>query len=74
MSKAEATTRLTDFLINQWPGDDDVRFTLRRMRQVIHSPRWGPDILVKILPDMDMAFFNGRSWSIVGRAIGQEPW
>ena len=72
MSKAEATTRLTDCLVNQWPGED-ARFALRRMRQMIHTPGWGPDILVKILPDVDMAFFNGRSWSIVGRAIGQKP-
>ena len=29
------------------------------MRAVIDTPDWGPDILIKILPDLDVAFFNG---------------
>ena len=29
------------------------------MKEVIWTPGWGPDTLIKILPDMDKAFFNG---------------
>ena len=57
-NKAASTKQLTDFLANQWPNQI-ARDALMRMREVISTPGWGPDMLVKILPDMDEAFFNG---------------
>ena len=58
MSKAESTRQLTDFLDDQWPNHK-ARDALRSMREVIWTPGWGPDTLIKILPDMDEAFVNG---------------
>ncbi len=51
--------RKSTFLTNQWPNDT-VTDALNRMRQVIRTPTpdWGPDVLVKICRDMDVAFFN----------------
>lgn len=49
--------RLTGFLVDQWPNQK-AKNALMRMREVIGRPGWGPDILVKILPNMDEAFFN----------------
>ncbi len=58
-SKAEGTRELTNFLTNQWP-DYTVTDALNRMREVIRTPTpdWGPDVLVKIFRDIDVAFFN----------------
>ena len=58
LSKASSTKELTDFLTNQWPSNN-VKNALNRMRAVIDTPDCGPDILIKILPDLDVAFFNG---------------
>lgn len=55
---ASSAKELTDFLTNQWPNNDVVN-ALNRMRAVIDTPGWGPDLLIKILPDLDVAFFNG---------------
>lgn len=58
LSNPISTRRLTGFLVDQWPNKK-ARDALMRMREVINTPGWGPDILVKILPDMDEAFSNG---------------
>ena len=58
MSKAESTRQLTGFLAYQLPNHK-ARDALSSMREVIWTPGWGPDTLIKILPDMDEAFFNG---------------
>ena len=57
-SKAESTKLLTEFLVYSWPSNEVVQ-ALNRMRAAIDTPGWGPDILIKIIPDMDIAFFNG---------------
>ena len=57
-TKANSTKELTDFLTNQWPNND-VANALNRMRAVIDTPDRGPDVLIRILPDLDVAFFNG---------------
>ncbi len=58
-SKAEGTRELTNFLTNQWP-DDTVTDALNQTREIIRTPTpdWGPDVLVRIFRDMDVAFFN----------------
>ena len=58
MSKSNSVRKLTNFLNNQWPNAK-VKDALDRINQVISTPDWGPDILVKILPDLDVAFFDG---------------
>ena len=58
MYKAAATRRLPDFLIDRWPNEK-ARNAPRRMRQVICTPGWRPDILIKMLPDMNEASLNG---------------
>lgn len=58
-SKADSTRELTNFLTNQWPNAR-ARRALYRIKQVIDTPDWGPDTLIKMLPDMDVAFFNGQ--------------
>lgn len=58
-TKASSTKELTDFLTDQWPSND-VKNALNRMRAVVvDALDWGPDVLIKILPDLDVAFFNG---------------
>lgn len=58
-TKADATRELNNFLINQWPNAR-VRSALYQIKQVIDTPDWGPDTMVKMLPDLDVAFFDGR--------------
>ena len=58
-TKVSSTKELTDFLTTQWPSNE-VQNALNRMRAVVVDTwDWGPDVLVKILPDLDVAFFNG---------------
>lgn len=59
MSKADSTRELTKFLNNN-RSHARTRIALDHINRVIHTPDWGPDVLVKILSDMDIAFFDGR--------------
>ena len=58
LPKIFSTRLLTLFLTSQWPNQR-VTYALNRIRQALSTPDWGPDMLVKLLPDMDLAFFNG---------------
>ena len=58
-SKADATRWLTNFLVDHWPSPK-VKEALDRLRQVVRTPFWGPDMLVQIARDLDTAFFHGR--------------
>ena len=58
-SKAASVTDLTNFLTHQWPNAR-VGVALDNMRQVLDTPDWGPDILLKMFSDMDVAFFEGQ--------------
>ena len=57
-SKPNGRLRRLETLSKQWPNAK-VKDALNRINQVISTPDWGPDILVKILPDLDVAFFDG---------------
>ena len=52
-----ADLRRLERLDKQWPNAK-VKDALDRINQVISTPDWGPDTLVKILPDRDVAFFD----------------
>ena len=56
--RPRGTKEEINFLTNQWPNHT-VTDALNRMRQVIGTFDWGPDVLVKICHNMDTAFFNG---------------
>ena len=50
---------LTSFLSQQTPTPD-VYDALARLRLAAWDPDWGPDIIIKALRDIDIAFFNSR--------------
>ena len=58
VTKHKSTKLRTGFLIHELPSDKVIQ-ALDRMRAVISTPDWGPDTWIKILPDMDIAFFKG---------------
>ena len=57
-SKADATRWLTAFLLDQWPSRR-VANALNHIDQVLRTPVWGPDMLLQISCDLDIAFFDG---------------
>ena len=59
LPKAHSTWVLTKFLTQQWPSQR-AKDALHRIHQAISTPNWGPDLLIKLMPDLDTAFFNGR--------------
>ena len=59
LPKVHSTMLWTDFLINQWPSQR-VRDALNSIKLAISTPGWEPDLLVKLMPDLDVAFFKGR--------------
>ena len=57
---AEASIRnLTSFLTQQQPTPD-ICNALARLRLAAWDPYWGPDVIIKALQDIDIAFFNSR--------------
>ncbi|KAL9076588.1 MAG: hypothetical protein Q9161_000920 [Pseudevernia consocians] len=58
MSKARSTKQLTDFLSDQWPSRE-VSQALCRLDKARWAPDWGPETIIKSLPDIDVAFFGG---------------
>ena len=59
LSRAEGIRVLNGFLSNDWPNKA-TQDALERIRRVIRTPGWGPDVLIKVSHDMDTAFFNGH--------------
>ena len=57
-NKADSTREHKVFLVHQWPNLK-VRNALRSIREVVLTPGWSPDTLMKVLPDVDEAFFDG---------------
>ncbi|MCJ1467102.1 hypothetical protein MMC07_005724 [Pseudocyphellaria aurata] len=61
MTERESHQLLGSFLNpNRTPASDEI-FALRRLRDAVLLERddWHPDIVIKALPDIDTAFFNG---------------
>ena len=50
---------LTSFLSQQTPTPD-ICDALAQLRIAAWGPDWGPDIIIKVLRDIDTAFFNSR--------------
>lgn len=59
LPKRFSTWVLTKYLTERWPNER-ARDALHRINQAISTPNWGPDLLVKLMPDLDTAFFNSR--------------
>ncbi len=51
--------KLTSFLTQQQPTPE-ICNALARLRLAAWDPRWGPDVIIKALQDIDTVFFNSR--------------
>ena len=55
----ESIQMLTSFLTQQ-NSTADICDALARLRLAAWDPNWGPDVIIKALCDIDIAFFNSR--------------
>lgn len=60
MSLEETTVQLTEFLDPKRLLYRHEVEALHRLSQARWDQHWSPDIIVKVLPDIDAAFFNNR--------------
>ena len=60
LTKAQATQILFNFLTPLENASKTQKEALNRLNTAAHHPAWDPSLVIKALPDLDVAFFDGR--------------